>query len=125
PEHTAGVSVEQGQDPTADEATDDTDDDVGDNAHLRVGAHDLRADPTRQTADDDPANESEGRGCLCCENQCIHVLQFASVRRVLPEFLFSAGNNILVSPLPERVVVPLTKHESMNLFVVLCTSYHS
>lgn len=38
---------------------DDTDHDVEDKSHLPVGFHDLAADPAGQTADDDPADDTE------------------------------------------------------------------
>lgn len=53
------ADTDEGEEPAAEEATDDADDDVGQQAHLGVGAHDLRADPTGETTDDDPAEEAE------------------------------------------------------------------
>lgn len=76
----------EGEEPTTDETTDDTDDDVGENAHLSVRAHDLRADPTGEAADDDPADEAESRStgsgknlsaCLC-KKLCSHESYFSA-----------------------------------------------
>lgn len=49
------LCTEQTENKTAQEAADDTDDDVSENAHLSIGAHDLGADPASQATDDDPA----------------------------------------------------------------------
>src|SRR5690606_9952583 len=53
------VHAEDLQQETTDEAADDADDDVEENALLGVGAHDLAADPTGETTDDDPTEDSE------------------------------------------------------------------
>lgn len=58
PDPATVVKVEQGQDPAAQEATDDTNDDVGWDAHLSISTHDLGTDPASEATDDDPADEA-------------------------------------------------------------------
>ncbi len=54
-----GSDVEdEAEEEATQETTDDADHDVGDDAHLSIGAHDLGADPTGQATNDDPAEET-------------------------------------------------------------------
>src|SRR5699024_1819096 len=52
---------EQAEHHPADQAADDADGDVEEQSLLLVGAHDLAADPPGQSADDAPAEETQGK----------------------------------------------------------------